>query len=81
MIVLYYIIIVYYIALDRNDNNPQFEETRYSFSVVENTDVLDSSEFIVRATDADLGSNQNVLYSITDGNIDNAFVIGKHIIT
>lgn len=68
---LSYIIIV----MDLNDNTPMFTETSYSFSVAENTDQL--MGIGVLATDPDLGSNSDIVYSITRGNENNAFVLGK----
>ena len=66
-----------YTAVDRNDNSPRFEQSRYSFSIVENTDVLDPAVYVVTATDIDLGSNSEVYYDISDGNMDSVFVIGE----
>ncbi len=64
-------------ALDRNDNSPIFEDASYNFRVAENTDVLDRNVFVVLATDDDDGTNSEITYSITGGNQDNVFVIGK----
>ncbi len=64
-------------ALDLNDNSPMFEDNSYSFSVAENTDVLDPNVFVVLATDRDDGTNSEITYNITGGNQDNVFVIGK----
>ena len=51
-----------------------FVESTYIFQVEENTDFI---EFQVSATDADLGSNSEVTYSIVDGNVEQTFLIGK----
>ncbi len=64
-------------ALDRNDNSPVFDDNRYSFTVLENTDVLDPAVFVVRATDMDEGSNADITYNITGGNTGSVFVIGE----
>ncbi len=64
-------------ALDLNDNSPVFEDNSYSFSVAENTDVLDPNVFVVLATDEDDGTNSEITYNITGGNQDKVFVIGK----
>ncbi len=72
-----YSLFFFLVALDRNDNSPVFEDDRYSFTVVENTDVLDPAVYVVMATDIDEGTNAEITYSITGGNTGNVFVIGK----
>ncbi|XP_014251864.1 cadherin-related tumor suppressor [Cimex lectularius] len=59
-------------VLDENDNAPEFTQTDYKISVLENTPV--NTELIqFRATDADLGMNSEVLFSIGTGNRRDTF--------
>ena len=53
---------------DSNDNRPQFENTPYFISVVENTD-LQSEVFTVSASDADSGTNGDIEYSVLATNL------------
>ncbi|KAF0309990.1 Protein dachsous [Amphibalanus amphitrite] len=59
---------------DRNDNQPRFTQDEYSSAVWEGNS---KGTFVVQvsATDADTGANADVVYSIVEGNLDNAFVI------
>lgn len=59
---------------DVNDHTPVFKLTSYETSLPESTPVNDRF-FSLTATDADLGANGRVLYSVTDGNTENRFGI------
>ncbi|XP_043223379.1 protein dachsous-like [Amphibalanus amphitrite] len=65
---------VYVELLDRNDNKPRFTQEEYISAVWEGNS---KGTFVVQvsATDADTGANANVVYSIVEGNLDNAFVM------
>ena len=57
---------------DVNDNSPQFEEDSYFVNVVE-TDATRSDVLVARighvsATDADVGRNATINYTIMSGN-------------
>lgn len=65
-------------VLDENDNSPEFGESTYIFEVAENTDFI---EFVVSATDSDIGSNRQLRYYIVDGNLEQTFLIGKYLAT
>lgn len=60
--------------LDRNDNKPRFTQDEYISAVWEGNS---KGTFVVQvsATDDDTGANAQVVYSIVEGNLDNAFVI------
>lgn len=59
-------------VLDENDNAPEFTQTSSKISVTERTAV--NAELIqFRATDADLGVNSEVTFSITSGNRKDTF--------
>lgn len=61
-------------VLDENDNAPEFTQTNSRISVIETTPI--NTELIqFRATDADLGVNSEVVYSITAGNRKDTFHI------
>ena len=62
--------------LDRNDNTPMFLQEEYTFNVSENTGQL-LSEFRVFANDRDEGNNAVVMYTFTEGNEENAFLLGE----
>jgi len=47
---------------DENDNEPQFDKPMYIASVPENV-VVGTTVLVVRATDADLDTNGQVIYS------------------
>ena len=53
-----------------------FDESTYRFEVTENTAIL-ASDVRVRATDADIGLNGNIIYDIVSGNRNSTFEIGK----
>ena len=53
---------------DKNDNPPVFNQTLYSVTVLENMD-LRSVVYTLHATDADVGNNAVLTYSITGGNV------------
>ena len=60
--------------LDDNDNAPQFVQSQHSFDIKEDEHL----EYLIvqlSATDADLGINATVVYSIVDGNIGSMFRI------
>ncbi|XP_076279539.1 cadherin-related tumor suppressor fat [Lasioglossum baleicum] len=59
---------------DVNDHTPVFKLTSYETSLPESTPVNDRF-FSLTATDADLGANGRVLYSVTDGNAEARFGI------
>ena len=56
-----------------NQNAPEFDLTRYFFSIREDVSVL-SLVGTVRATDRDVGSFGEVTYAITSGNPDKFFI-------
>ncbi|KAG5892983.1 hypothetical protein JTB14_031834 [Gonioctena quinquepunctata] len=59
-------------VLDENDNAPEFTQTESRISVSETTPV--NTELVqFRASDADLGVNSEVVYSITAGNRKDTF--------
>lgn len=59
-------------VLDENDNSPEFTQTDSKISVIETASV--STELIqFRASDADLGMNSEVVFSITAGNRKDTF--------
>jgi hypothetical protein len=60
--------------LDENDNAPEFTQTESKLSVLENTPI--STKLIqFRATDADLGVNSEVVFSIGSGNRRDTFQV------
>ena len=60
--------------LDINDNTPEFSPASYSPTVVEHSD-NGVMVVTVSATDADIGNNGEVRYSIFTGNFGNSFEI------
>ncbi|KYB27849.1 cadherin-related tumor suppressor [Tribolium castaneum] len=59
-------------VMDENDNSPEFTQTNSKISVIETTPV--NTELIqFRATDADLGMNSEVVFSISAGNRKDTF--------
>ena len=56
-------VIVIISVTDVNDNPPDFQDDSYSMEIQENLDP--SPIFQVRATDADLGSNADIIYSLS----------------
>lgn len=61
---------------DENDNAPQFLQSSYSINITENIDVTNRPVVAsISATDADEGRNQDIRYSITNGNTNNIFNI------
>lgn len=61
-------------VLDENDNSPEFTQSESKISINEVTSV--NTELIqFKATDADLGVNSEVVYSITAGNRKDTFHI------
>lgn len=50
---------------DQNDNDPRFSKPRYAATIPENTPV-DSTVLTVRASDADLGVNAKIIYSLAN---------------
>lgn len=61
-------------VLDENDNAPEFTQTNSKITVSETTPI--NTELIqFKATDADLGVNSEVVYSITGGNRKDTFHI------
>ncbi|XP_037070379.1 protein dachsous-like [Pollicipes pollicipes] len=71
---LYGYAVVFVELVDQNDNKPRFTQDEYISAVWEGNS---KGTFVVQvsATDADTGANANVVYSIVEGNLDNAFVI------
>ena len=61
---------------DENDNNPVFNQSTYKTSIKENSP---PNTFVIRvsATDADKGTNGEVWYQMTSGNINSAFEINN----
>lgn len=60
---------------DQNDNDPRFESTKYIATIAEDEPV-GTSVITVKATDADLGINARIVYSLSNEtqwlfNIDN----------
>lgn len=63
---------------DINDNTPQFSQKRYAVNIPEDHDFTTSPVIAyVSATDADLGNNNIITYSIFGGNSDNKFRIDR----
>ena len=62
--------------LDVNDNAPVFSMDSYSFDVLENT-LIGQLVSVVMATDEDLGSNAELLYSINSTLVDLPFSISE----
>ena len=62
-------------VLDANDNAPAFDRTSYLASATDNSSVPQAL-FTVQTTDADIGSNANVTYRISAGNVGDVFTIG-----
>ncbi len=60
--------------LNINDHSPQFIGTPYRVSI-NDTEALGSLVFNVMATDADVGPDGNITYSIFDGNTGEMFWI------
>ncbi|KAF2894632.1 hypothetical protein ILUMI_11530 [Ignelater luminosus] len=59
-------------VLDENDNAPEFTQTESKISVIETTAI--NTELVqFRATDADLGMNSEVVFSISAGNRRDTF--------
>ena len=58
-------------VIDKNDNEPVFKKSKYSFNVSEDVAVKTNIGQVV-ATDKDEGSNGRVVYSIIGGNINAA---------
>ena len=60
--------------VDINDNTPQFMPASYSPMIAEHSDI--GEEVVtVSATDADVGSNADIIYSIFTGNFGSTFQI------
>ena len=68
---------VYINLLDENDCTPEFNQSFYHFYVAENS-VKGTFVGRTNATDCDIGLNSKIRYSITSGNEDQAFEIGKN---
>ena len=62
------------VVTDENDNDPILAQTEYDLSVREDADV-GTVVVTVAATDADVGGNAYLRYSIISGNEDGAFAI------
>lgn len=60
-------------VMDVNDNNPVFADSTFDLSLPENQ--IPSVIHSVIATDADAGSNGDIIYSITSGNTNGAFSV------
>ncbi|GFN76576.1 protocadherin fat [Plakobranchus ocellatus] len=52
---------------DENDNAPQFTENVFEFDIMENSGA-GTFVGIVKANDADIGRNSEIVYSLSDGN-------------
>ncbi|XP_050346930.1 cadherin-related tumor suppressor [Nymphalis io] len=59
---------------DVNDHTPVFDHTSYETSLLEST-YVNTRFFAISASDADLGPNGRISYSITEGNMDGKFGI------
>jgi hypothetical protein len=57
---------------DVNDHTPVFDHTSYETSLLEST-LVNTRFFSVSASDADLGSNGRISFSIVEGNSDGKF--------
>lgn len=62
--------------LDSNDNRPLFSQQRYETQLAENT-ALFHSVFTVSATDADVGSNGRITYSLVLGDAGGSFHVNS----
>ncbi|XP_065908820.1 protocadherin Fat 4-like [Dysidea avara] len=62
---------------DINDSSPVFNQSQYNVTVLEVT-TANSVIFTASATDADVGTNANISYSIVTGNSDNTFIIDSN---
>lgn len=60
---------------DLNDNTPIFDEGIYSITLQLNEVTATSSLIRVQASDEDEGSNAQIKFNITEGNMDNLFTI------
>lgn len=65
-------------VLDENDNAPEFTQTQSNVSVLE-TEPVNKKIIQFHATDADLGINRELQYSITSGNRKDAFFIDSYL--
>ena len=63
-------------VLDENDNQPEFDQAQYTVSISE-TQAVGSPVIQVTATDRDSGANADIQYSITAGNLNDAFQIDQ----
>lgn len=50
---------------DHNDNDPRFEQTKYVANIAENA-AIGANVLRVKATDADLGINARLVYSLAN---------------
>ena len=64
------------ILQDQNDNAPQFEFDNQTISIPETTEIGSIISTVV-ATDSDVLSNAEIVYSIIDGNSDSFFSINR----
>lgn len=64
-------------VLDENDNAPEFTQTVLNVSVLE-TEPVNKKIIQFHASDADLGINRELQYSITSGNRKDAFFIDSY---
>lgn len=62
--------------LDSNDNRPLFSQQRYETQLAENT-ALSHSVITVSATDADVGSNGRITYSLVPGDAGGSFHVNS----
>ncbi|CAH0714413.1 unnamed protein product, partial [Brenthis ino] len=60
------------IITDVNDHTPVFDHTSYETSLLEST-LVNTRFFAISASDADLGLNGRISYSIIEGNTDGKF--------
>ena len=65
------------VVLDVNDHTPQFDLGLYTASVGENAP-LGSQVIAVMATDEDTGSNAQLRYTISGGNLESVFAIDSN---
>lgn len=50
---------------DENDNDPRFSQSKYTASIPEDVPI-DTEVLVVQATDADVGINSRIVYSLAN---------------
>ena len=59
-------------VLDQNDNPPRFEQPTYNAEIAEDADI---NSKVIEVTARDKDDFAVIRYDITDGNVDNAFMV------